>query len=226
MYYEEFFKYGDIPVTFGFFFQKIHFYVYFMWLSLCIHTHECRCLHRPEEGVGSFGAGVTGGEKPCHMGVGTKSRSSGRVAGTVKPWALFLAHINSSSLWCVTHSSKPSFGSHHSVLVTWTTLVFSRLLSVSVSVFSHLFTCWPCSALQECLSSLWSVFHRCPKIANNETQHKIINTLSIMNHFLQLIFVLDLVWYSKVNFVGNKVLLNKFLSWLLCCCCSDILTHT
>lgn len=78
----------------------------------------------------------------------------GQQALLINPRALSLAHINSSSLWCVTHSSRPSFGFHHSVFVTWTTLVFSRLLSVSVSVFSHLSTCWPCSALQECLSSL------------------------------------------------------------------------
>lgn len=48
--------------TIGFFlsFPKVYFLLFlFVYMSLCVCAHECRCLKEPEEG--DIGAGVTGG---------------------------------------------------------------------------------------------------------------------------------------------------------------------
>lgn len=164
--------------------------MYILCDLLCLYTHECRGRHKPNKGIGPSGPGVIDRYEPCHMGSGNKIQSPARIAGTLNHWALSLAHIPSSSLH-VCHSRTTSCPFHHSLVVTRTTLVLTEFCFFLFSLLHYLSTCWLYSVGQECLLYLGSVFHMCPKIVINETQHRIINTLNIINHFvLQLVFVL------------------------------------
>jgi hypothetical protein len=54
-----------------------------MYVYVCTCVCVCVCvqyLKSPEEGVGSFGARVTGICEPCDMGSGGQTQSSGRTA--------------------------------------------------------------------------------------------------------------------------------------------------
>lgn len=54
---------------------------------MCVSVpHVCRYLLRSEEGVRSFGTGVTLGYEPPCVGAGTELWSSGRAVSTSEPF--------------------------------------------------------------------------------------------------------------------------------------------
>lgn len=185
-------------------FTFMYIYVY----TYSVYTPRSAGAAIAEQGYWNPCPGVIDRYEPYHMGSGNKIQSPARIAGTLNHWALSLAHIHSSSLQ-VCYSRMTSCPFHDSLVATSTTLILAEFCVFLFFLLGYLSACWLYSVGQECLPSLGSVFHMCPKIVISETQHKIINILNIINHFCSLFFSLYLVWYSRVNFIGNKVMLDN-----------------
>lgn len=71
--------------------------LFFSYVCVCVHVYACvpcvcKCLHRPEDGTGCLGTGVTGGFKASNVGPLQEQQVLLAVESSLQPlmW-LFLA---------------------------------------------------------------------------------------------------------------------------------------